>query len=46
MIDEHNFNPKNTYQMEINQFADLTKEEFMATYLSLEQTQGLKKKKT
>lgn len=33
MIDEHNANPKNTYTMGINKFADMTKEEFVATFM-------------
>jgi len=33
-IAEHNTNPSNTYQMGVNQFTDLTNEEFQAIYLS------------
>ncbi|CAK59481.1 unnamed protein product (macronuclear) [Paramecium tetraurelia] len=44
MIDEHNANPENTYTMALNQFADLTTEEFVATYLDSQLSAGLKKR--
>jgi len=34
MVHEHNMDPTQTYQMELNQFADLTAEEFAAQYLT------------
>jgi len=33
-IEEHNANKDNTYVQGINQFTDLTQEEFIATYLN------------
>jgi C1A family cysteine protease len=35
MIEQHNLNHSKTYSMTVNQFADLTQEEFKASYLGL-----------
>jgi hypothetical protein len=40
MINEHNSNSQNTYTMAVNKFADMTKEEFIATYLDSSITNG------
>ena len=32
-MERHNSDPKNTWKMGVNQFSDLTKEEFVETYL-------------
>lgn len=32
-IEKHNSDPKQTWQMGVNQFSDLTQEEFVSTYL-------------
>jgi hypothetical protein len=32
-MEKHNSDPKQTWEMGVNQFSDLTKEEFMSTYL-------------
>lgn len=32
-MEKHNSDPTQTWQMGVNQFSDLTKEEFVATYL-------------
>lgn len=32
-MEKHNSDPSQTWQMGINQFSDLTKEEFVSTYL-------------
>ncbi len=38
-MNKHNSNPENTWKMGINQFSDLTKQEFVNTYLGEKNTQ-------
>lgn len=46
MINDHNANLENTYTMGINKFADMTKAEFVATFMDHEFARNKVKKET